>query len=377
MMKKSLAAVAAVILTLLCVEASFRLLGLNGRFFPSRADTVLPGAGGRPAPYGFIPHATIRTYYPEPSARGFSGVVHVVDHHFNSAGWRDREHEMKKPPGTYRILGLGDSYLYGQGVAFEDICLTKLEGMLRQSCPGTAVEAINTGMSNFDTAAERDLLVNRGLAYDPDLVIVFFVLNDVEENIREFDDRPKVEFHMEYLATYMRPDALSRVSHAWAWLRQRVLRDLAGRRYVKKSVELFRRDPSRWRHAWDALLDIRRACDERGVKLLVVVFPFFYHLDRDYPFAPIHERMDASCEKEGIPVLDLLPYYRGFRGPELWVHPMDQHPNRKAHEIAARAIFDYLAEHAAGLFPCAPNAGAAEPVPGAPHAGAGGAPGPP
>ena len=42
------------------------------------------------------------------------------------------------------------------------------------------------------------------------------------------------------------------------------------------------------------------------------------------------------------PVLDLRDSYREFRGPELWVHETDQHPNEIAHQIAADATRDFL-----------------------------------
>jgi len=46
----------------------------------------------------------------------------------------------------------------------------------------------------------------------------------------------------------------------------------------------------------------------------------------------------STCEAEQIPVLDLRETFRSFHGPELWVHPTDQHPNEQAHKLAAEAI---------------------------------------
>ncbi len=76
-----------------------------------------------------------------------SGRTHLaarVDHTHNSVGWRDREHDLEKPNGTVRILGLGDSYLWGQGVHLEDTLLARLEDRLDLEMVDVRVEAINT-----------------------------------------------------------------------------------------------------------------------------------------------------------------------------------------------------------------------------------------
>ena len=43
--------------------------------------------------------------------------------------------------------------------------------------------------------------------------------------------------------------------------------------------------------------------------------------------------------------MDLRDAFPGFNGPELWVHETDQHPNEKAHELAAAAVFRYVRTH--------------------------------
>ena len=76
-----------------------------------------------------------------------------------------------------------------------------------------------------------------------------------------------------------------------------------------------------------------------------MIFPFFHELDGDYPFQRIHDSVREFAAREGIETLDLLDAYRAYRGPELWVHETDLHPNEQAHEIAADAIFDHLLAH--------------------------------
>ncbi len=332
-------AMVSVMVALGAAEMAFRVMGLKGDVEPWVSYLIAPD-GAKPLDFGFIPQAVIRTLYPE------NDQTRTVDHRFNSVGWRDVEHSLIKPPDTYRILGLGDSYLFGQGVGRDAICLTRLSEMLSgKSPPGIRVEAINTGLSDYDTVRERDLLVNRGLAYSPDLVIVHFVLNDVERDVRAPGHKPKLEIYTDYLSTHMKPGWLSGHSTLWAWTRQRVLRHFAGRQYIRESLDSFSRNPAKWARTRAALADMHRICAERQIGFLVVIFPFFCHLDRGYPFEGVHALVREFCEREGMAVLDLKEAFREFHGPELWVHPLDPHPNETAHRIAAEAMFEFLTAH--------------------------------
>ena len=95
---------------------------------------------------------------------------------------------------------------------------TELEGLLQADSAGE-VETINTGFPRMNTWWQLSSLRQRGLAYDPDLVLLFFVLNDVEEKLGE--PGPQLEFFSDYQALYQSPDRLSSVSHLWGWARQR------------------------------------------------------------------------------------------------------------------------------------------------------------
>ena len=336
-------AVASILLTLLVLEGVFRIAGIQGVYLEQRRDTPVPGPGGntRVVPHGFVPGATIVSRY-DTDPRGTFGPSATVEHKFNSAGWRDLEHSTEKPKDTFRILGLGDSYLFGQGIKREDICLSKLEGLLQKNEKVRRIECINTGISGFNTGNQRDLLLNRGLQYDPDLVIVFFVLNDVEPNMHRSDTR--VEFFREYTALYQQPDTLSRYSRIWSWGRQRFLQNTQAASYIRDCVESFSEDSDNWKHSQQALNEIQQICTENDIGFLVAIFPFFVNLDGEYPFQSIHDIVRAHCEDAGIDVIDIRKAYAGHSGPDLWVHPTDQHPNEEAHEIAAQAVAEHLGQ---------------------------------
>jgi hypothetical protein len=222
----------------------------------------------------------------------------------------------------------------------EDTSSVRLEAALAERVPGTAIEVVNAGLSTYHTETERDLLFEKGLAYEPDLVILHYVPNDVEVDV--YHPGPKVEFFREYTATYQEPGWLARHSQFIGWASQRFGLAVRSRSYIREAVASFDENSEGWQRSRAALDDIARALSERGIGFLVVLHPFLHELDGDYPFQPIHDALRRHCESTGVAFLDLRAAYRDFNGPELWVHPTDQHPNERAHRIAAEAIADHL-----------------------------------
>lgn len=283
---KSALAVCSVLLALAAVELGFRLLDIGGDYRTPHVHELLREPDGPKllSLLGHVPLATIRTTY-DANPRGYFDDGNSIDHVFNSAGWRDVEHMLLKPPETYRILGLGDSYLYGQGVRFEDVCLTKLGEELNDAGLDGSIEVINTGISAMNTGHHLDVLAHRGWHYDPDLVILFFVLNDVEIDLEA--PGPKVEFFRNYTSLYLQPDWLCDHSNLWSWGRQRYLRSFRARRYIEECLASYRDDAQKWQACKSALHRIAQFCHRADYKLLVVIFPFFHELDGKYPFQPI------------------------------------------------------------------------------------------
>jgi len=100
----------------------------------------------------------------------------------NSVGFRDREHAVEKPAGVKRIVVLGDSFMEAIQVRFEESLPHLLEQKLQSRGP---TEVINISVSGTGTAREYLALREYGLRYKPDLVLVFFVGNDISDNSKK------------------------------------------------------------------------------------------------------------------------------------------------------------------------------------------------
>ena len=87
-------------------------------------------------------------------------------------------HRRPKPPGVFRILLLGDSQAFGWGIEEPDTLGAQLAARLRG--PGAAeVEVVNAGVPGYNAVQESAWLRARGLAYEPDCVVVLYIDNDL------------------------------------------------------------------------------------------------------------------------------------------------------------------------------------------------------
>lgn len=101
----------------------------------------------------------------------------------NAHGVRsDRDIPYEKPAGVYRIIGLGDSFALGYEVDLEDTYLYRLEHRLH-ALGARSVEVVNLGVSGFGTAEELITLREEGFRYDPDMVVLAYFVNDIENNV--------------------------------------------------------------------------------------------------------------------------------------------------------------------------------------------------
>ncbi|MCA9726986.1 MAG: hypothetical protein KC729_04830 [Candidatus Eisenbacteria bacterium] len=98
----------------------------------------------------------------------------------NSLGFRDREHATERVPGTARIMGLGDSFVYGR-VSLSDNFLRVTESRINsKSDANPPVEMYLMGIGGYSTENELGVLREFGPQLQPDLVVLnFFVGNDI------------------------------------------------------------------------------------------------------------------------------------------------------------------------------------------------------
>lgn len=271
--------------------------------------------------------------WPFPSnPRNYFTEDNTVEHHINAEGYRGPIRTTEKPDDVFRMLILGDSYAFGWGVRDEHTSGAMLEAAM-PSVAGKKLEVITLAAPGYNSNDQRDALRAQGLAFSPDLVVVWYSLNDVGGNWDPWLDvserRERYVGKPWYLRWFRSADEVTR---ALAHLINRRRNDLR----IKKA---YTHEQPGWIAAKAALREIRDLVDEAGARLVVVIEPYLNSYD-SYRYGPQHEIITRFFADESIPCYDLLPALAGKPLPDLHVHPTDVHSN----ELAKQLCVDYLVE---------------------------------
>jgi hypothetical protein len=137
----------------------------------------------------------------------------------NSAGLRDREHPIAKPPNTVRIALLGDSYCEAMQVPMEQAFWSLLPQQLEACSPfaGKHIEVINFGVSGYGTAQELITLQQQVWQYSPDIVMLLVTTNnDISDNMQALKKTNQIPYFY-YRDNQLVEDDSFRQAAAFRW----------------------------------------------------------------------------------------------------------------------------------------------------------------
>jgi len=360
------ALVLGLLLTFGLFELGLRLYGFNPFGHLLDAPTPEQAAFLRPSEHDDVDYELV------PGAEGF---VWGTDVAINAEGFRDREFSPEKPPGTRRIVVIGDSVTFGNLLPVRDTYPKQLEALLRAR--GEPVEVLNFGVGGYDTLQEVALLEYKALRFDPDLVVVGYSANDLS------NFSPNLQY-IRRVANYTAPIYRLRVAQFAAVWRDRLMlaraAEAANREeaYVEANrdhiadvsgdPELARRRArlaryfeahpeaaahpilgmyassariGKLRFAFERLAGLAAA---RGIPVVVVIVPSLAAPKLEPGFRLAYDIAEHEASRLGFAVARLDDAFLAAGLPELRVIPSDPHPNREGHRMIAEALVRVVAE---------------------------------
>lgn len=266
----------------------------------------------------------------------------------NPDGQRDLEYTVERIQGKNRMLVLGDSMGWGFGVELEE----RFSEVLESKYPDW--EVINASVSGYGTDQELLYYKHRGSKYQPDVVLVLFHPNDVENVNRStmyWHNKPKFELingALQLITSHPvpKPSIKQRLDKFFLgntyflsrlygplksayWSMKRSLRGNNG-----SSSESHAENP----HALTGALfhELDKTTKENGSRLVVVSCPGAEEAGGEEAIQYLTDMLSTA----GIPYLSLDPAFEGKDKTTRFEH--DRHWNVTGHRLAAEAIDSFL-----------------------------------
>lgn len=246
---------------------------------------------------------------------GLEALFKGVQIRINSHGYRDPKRTLEKPVGTWRIAALGDSVTFGWGVPLEQVFTRKMEQRLNQRSGHYKYEVLNFGVPAYNTGQEVAAFEARGLAFDPDVVLLIIVSNDF--SISNFVDVPPPG-DGPGLATF---------------------------RFLRGKNERMRQAFGGMGRALQELEKLREITEPRGIPVLGLYYTGKVNREqKHHPRKPLDTDLRQAFAENGFIYLD---YYSEMRlrlkrrkteeATDYWaIKGKDSHPNGEGHDFISR-----------------------------------------
>jgi hypothetical protein len=242
---------------------------------------------------------------------------------------------------AFRILVVGDSFSWGDGVYWQDAYPNRLQARLNEFSRGERFEVVNWSRPGWNTLRQVRSVEKRLAEIDPDLVILGFVLNDPEPV-----DRSLLEQMLSAAEGRQPRPGVSAWLFEHSQLYRLVWTRFENSRTHRELSAFYLRlyEGEHWEACRRALKRLRNRTRGRDVPLVLLIFPVFDSpMDERYPYRDLHHRVAAEGRALGVPVFDLFAVFEGMDTARLAAVPFtNAHPTEIAHRVAADGILSYL-----------------------------------
>jgi lysophospholipase L1-like esterase len=322
---RALAAVVGLLVAAGAAEVALRVTHW-GVWSPRTDDYHLLGRKGETAFFFDPSQPTSQSWDHDPYGRLPPGAT--MTYALNSKGMRGAEPEAGRP----KILFVGDSFTFGEGVRVEETFPARIEKALAGRT-GVPPQSINAGVPGYGSRQEAERLPEFLADFKPRAVVLVYVPNDpipLDESVtrgddllRRGDDAAPTLYLARLLAGVMGRSAGDRATEEWYF------------------SYYFGDRREHWEQTQRDVKGMKDRAVAAGATFGVAYFPLLHRLS-ERPFKKIDDAVAAYCKEIGAPFLDLSDALSREPDQALWVHPTDHHPDARANEIVAEAMTPFV-----------------------------------
>ena len=278
-----------------------------------------------------------------------------ITYKINSLGLRDREYSIQKPDGVYRILIIGDSFTEGWGIEQDRTYSDQLEKLLIDRFPVRKIEVINAGVASYSPILEYLYLKERGLALEPDLVILAFDMTDfldekeyakvttLDENNQPIAVRPFTPGHIQTYVNNLKNPQIENKLAAYIAKYSALARLISQPKAKQLDVSgLFKPNHESWQLVQKHLQLISELLNDNKINFLLITYPYYDQLKNDFFLQP-QKDLAQFAKEQNIDFVDLTQYFRDQEAESSYIK-RDVHLSEKGHLLVADKLADYLIE---------------------------------
>ena len=267
--------------------------------------------------------------------KGFFDKNDCVPTTLNLLGFRGPLFEFERKEETYRIVFLGDSFTFGEGVFFEKTYPKRLENLLStRTINGKKIEVFNLAISGSWTEDEIKTYIQFGQKLKPNLVVLQWHPNDFPSSTLTRDHERSISGN--YIAAFNPPEIVKRFA-----LGRFIWHTIKTKQVSNQIMQLTPLELVLGQESFSQIFELKQLISNDGADFVLLIFPELIKFNH-YPYSQLSDSLKEFCASKKIVFIDLLPPLSQHQDKDLWVHPSDHHPNDIAHEIAAQSIYDYL-----------------------------------
>jgi len=258
----------------------------------------------------------------------------------NSHGLVSEEYKLEKDKNTFRILILGDSVAEGFDTSFFEAPLKKdffLDSKYK-------FEVWNGAVGAYDVRRYYLYLKHKGLRFNPDMVAIFFCLNDfeIDTSVYYVDKKGVTQYcfpaSRELSRKYVLSPFLMRFSYLYRFGALRLNNYLLHREEKNHDISLKEKEG---RYYLEKIKDI---CKKNSLPIFAVVFPYLKSFDKYDNYEQQQYQVLTQVLKDlSINYCDL---HNSMLQKELYSIRDNKedyiHPSREGHHFFAKIVYDYF-----------------------------------
>jgi lysophospholipase L1-like esterase len=259
----------------------------------------------------------------------------------NSLGLRGPAAPREKPPGTLRLLFIGDSSVYGVGTPEEATMYRAGVASIAARLPDRDIDYLVGAIPGYSSYHSR-ILLDRLLPYDPDIVIFYVGAHNDHSRGRYYRDSEI-------------PRRMARRSKWWHRIRTVEAIELVSNVFYRKFLRQLRSKENQARvPPWEFEENMRAMLQktlDAGAEAVVLFPPYLDSLLERHPTIPRYQEiLERTATEFGVPHSPLQAVFEEATADEreFYLERDDYHPNDDGYRLIGEEIGRVVGELSIG-----------------------------